>query len=178
MEGCELHVKKAKDYLGESAKNSKIYAEEAGDAAGLNMQGCELHVNKAGDNLGRGTKNSSIYADEAGKHAGYNMVGCELHVKKANDYLGNWATNSRIYADEAEDLAGPFMQNSKLFIYELDGKLAGSCLKGNNKVYLGKESYEKFPEYHGKVEIWKKKALDNALKSVPADIQDINRSRY
>ena len=143
LENAEAYVNISEDYLGHEAKNSKIYAEEAGDSAGLNMQGCELHVNKAGDNLGRGTKNSSIYADEAGKHAGYNMVGCELHVKKANDYLGNWATNSRIYADEAEDLAGPFMQNSKLFIYELDGKLAGSCLNGKNKIYLGRESYYK-----------------------------------
>ena len=175
MEGCELHVKKAKDYLGESAKNSRIYADESGNQSGKFMEECELRVKKSDEYLGNGAKNSRIYADEAENRAGWVMEGCELYVKKANDSLGYGAENSRIYADEAGDEAGPFMQNSKLFIYELNGKLAESCLKRKNKVYLGKESYDKFPEYHRKVKIWEKKALDNALKAVPADIQDRSR---
>ena len=157
MENCELHVRKANDSLGNWAKNSRIYAEEAGNSTGFEMEVCELHVRKAGNYLGSGAKNSKIYADEAGNQAGWNMEGCELHVRKASRYLGSGAKNSRIYADEAGDWAGKFMQNSKLFIYELKGKLDESCLKGKNEIYLGRESYEKFPEYHGKVKIWEKK---------------------
>ena len=146
LENAEAYVNIAGTNLGSRAKNSKIDANEAGKHAGYNMVGCELHVNKAGDYFGNGAKNSRIYADEAENRAGWVMEGCELYVKKANDSLGYGAENSRIYADEAGDEAGPFMQNSKLFIYELNGKLAESCLKRKNKVYLGKESYDKFPE--------------------------------
>ena len=120
------------------------------------LENAEAYVNKAGDHFGKDAKNSKIYADEAGDGAGWGMEGCELHVKKTTDWLGFKTINSRIYADEAGDFAGPFMQNSKLFIYELDGKLHGNCSTENNEVHLGKESYEKFPEYHGKVEIWEK----------------------
>ena len=156
LENAEAYVNKAGDYFGKDAKNSKIYAYETEVNAGCNVKNCELHVRKAKNFLGRWAKNSKIYADEAGDGAGWGIEGCELHVKKTTDWLGFKTINSRIYADEAGDFAGPFMQNSKLFIYELDGKLHGNCSTENNEVHLGKESYEKFPEYHGKVEIWEK----------------------
>ena len=157
MENCELHVKTAGGSLGKDAKKSIIYAEQAKETAGAGMKDCELHVKKTTDGLGFTAKNSKIYADEAGRGAGMGMEGCELHVKKTTDWLGVKAKNSKIYADEAGEGAGIFMQNSQLFIYELKGNLADNALKGNNTVYLGKESYEKFPEYHGKVKIWEKK---------------------
>ncbi len=157
MENCELHVKTAGGSLGKDAKKSIIYAEQAKETAGAGMEDCELHVKKTTDGLGFTAKNSKIYADEAGRGAGMGMEGCELHVKKTTDWLGVKAINSKIYADEAGEGAGIFMQNSQLFIYELKGNLADNALKGNNTVYLGKESYEKFPEYHGKVKIWEKK---------------------
>jgi hypothetical protein len=156
LKDSEAHVNIAGEYLGDFAKNSKIYAGEARDYTGYNMKGCELHVRKTGNRLGSGATNSRIYADEAGEWAGWGMEGCELYVRKADYCLGTRAKNSRVYADEAGDFAGPFMQNSQLFIYDLKGNLAGNVLKGNNTIYLGKESYEKFPEYHGKVEIWEK----------------------
>ncbi len=157
MENCELHVKKADDKLGYNAKKSIIYADEARDEAGMEMKDCELHVKKTNRGLGFTAKNSRIYADEAGDGAGMGMKNCEMHVKKTTDWLGFKTINSRIYADEAGEGAGGFMQNSQLFIYDLKGNLAGNVLKGNNTIYLGKESYEKFPEYRNKVEIWDKK---------------------
>ena len=157
LKDSEAHVNIAGEYLGDFAKNSKIYAGEARDYTGYNMKGCELHVRKTGNRLGSGATNSRIYADEAGEWAGWGMEGCELYVRKADYCLGTRAKNSRVYADEAGDFAGPFMQNSQLFIYDLKGNLAGNVLKGNNTIYLGKESYEKFPEYRNKVEIWDKK---------------------
>ena len=175
MENCELHVKKAGEDLGDDAKNSKIYADEAGDGAGKYMKKCELHIRKAYNYLGNSAKNSKIYADEAGDNTGESMERCELHVKTADDSLGSRAKNSKIYADKAGDNTGEFMENCKLYVKEvyynlgdsaknskiyaddLEGNLAGNILKGNNTVYLGKESYEKFLGYHGKVEIWKKK---------------------
>ena len=157
MENCELHVKKADDKLGYNAKKSVIYADEARDEAGMEMKDCELHVKKTNRGLGFTAKNSRIYADEAGDGAGMGMKNCEMHVKKTTDWLGFKTINSRIYADEAGEGAGGFMQNSQLFIYDLKGNLAGNVLKGNNTIYLGKESYEKFPEYRNKVEIWDKK---------------------
>ena len=178
VENCELHVKKANNSLGDNAKNSSIYANEAGNSAGFGMKVCELHVRKAGNYLGNKAEKSKIYAYEVGNRAGWDMQECELHVRKAGEYLGTGAKNSRVYADEAGNGAGKFMQNSKLFIYELKGKLDESCLTGNNEIYLGKESYEKFPEYRGKVKIWEKNTVENALKGVPVDIQDRNKSRY
>ena len=157
LENAEAYVNVAGTNLGSGAKNSKICAEEAGNHAGWNMQGCELHVSKVGDELVDGAKNSKIYADEAGNQSGEFLRESELHVKKTGDELGFGAKKSRIYAGKAGDSAGKHMLASKLFIYELNGRLAVNCLTGNNEIYLGKESYEKFPEYRGKVKIWEKK---------------------
>ena len=154
LENTKAHVNIAGDYLGDRVKNSKIYAGEAKDNAGLEMQGCELHVNIAGDYLGDRAKNSRIYAEEARDYAGKDIEGCELHVKKVRDQFGTNAKNSEIYADEAGtqiqslkilDLfpIGSGMKNSKLFIYKLGDSLDYECLTGNNKIYLGWESYRK-----------------------------------
>ena len=139
LENVEAHVNIAGRYLGSEAKNSKIYADEAGDNTGESMERCELHVKTADDSLGSRAKNSKIYADKAGDNTGEFMENCKLYVKEVYYNLGDSAKNSKIYADD------------------LEGNLAGNILKGNNTVYLGKESYEKFLGYHGKVEIWKKK---------------------
>ena len=157
IEECELHVGIASKSLGYRAKDSKIYAEAAGDSAGRYMNNCELHVKKSYNSLGKDAKNSKIYAEEAGMYAGKDMKGCELHVKKADYILGIRAENSKIYVEEAGNGAGSSMKDSELYIYKLEGKLDESCLTGNNKVYLGKESYKKFPEYRRKVKIWKEK---------------------
>ena len=156
MENCEMHVKKAAGSLGYNAKKSIIYADEAGNEAGIEMKDCEMHVKKTASGLGFTAKNSKIYADEAGEGAGMGIENCEMHVKKTTDWLGFKTINSKIYADEAGEGAGGFMQNSQLFIYDLKGNLADNVLKGNNTIYLGKESYEKFPRYRDKVEIWDK----------------------
>ena len=170
LENAKAHVNIAGDYLGNYAKNSKIYADEAKDNAGLEMQGCELHINIAGDYLGDRAKNSRIYAEEARDYAGKDIEGCELHVKKVRDQFGTNAKNSEIYADEAGtqiqslkilDLfpIGSGMKNSKLFIYKLGDSLDYECLKGNNKIYLGWESYRKNTlEYMlNGVRIWRKR---------------------
>ena len=170
LENAKAHVNIAGDYLGNYAKNSEIYAGEAKDNAGLEMQGCELHVNIAGDYLGDRAKNSKIYAEEARDYAGKDIEGCELHVKKVRDQFGTNAKNSEIYADEAGtqiqslkilDLfpIGSGMKNSKLFIYKLGDSLDYECLKGNNKIYLGWESYRKNTlEYMlNGVRIWRKR---------------------
>ena len=65
LKDSEAHVNIAGEYLGDFAKNSNIYADEAGDGAGWGMEGCELHVKKTTDWLGFKTINSRIYADEA-----------------------------------------------------------------------------------------------------------------
>ena len=160
LENAEAYVNIAGDYLGRVAKNSNIYAEEAGDDAGKDIDGCELHVKKAGVFLGHEAKNSKIYAEEAGNLAGNSMWDDELHVKKAGDYLGCDAKNSKIYAEEAGDGAGYYMKNSELFIYKLNGNLADSCFEGNNKIYLGEKSYKEFiqnyPKYINEVKLWKK----------------------
>ena len=160
IDGCELYVKKAGVFLGHVAKNSKIYAGEAGNFAGDGIDSCELHVKKTGDYLGSGAQNSKIYAEEAGDLAGNYMRYGGLYVKKAGDYLGSGAQNSKIYADEAGIDAGIDMKNSELFIYELDGRLADSCFRGNNEIYLGEESYKKFiqnyPKYKNEVKLWEK----------------------
>ena len=121
-DGIEAHVNVAGGYLGNSAKNSKIYAEKAANVAGQYMDNCELHVNEAGNYLGNSAKNSKIYAENAGNHAGYNMDNCELYIKN------------------------------------LIGELDGSCFKGKNEIYLGKESYELHPIKYRlrKVKIWEK----------------------
>ena len=158
MDNCELHVNAAGDYLGDSAKNSKIYAEKAGDYTGDNMNNCELHVNVAGYNLGYNAKNSKIYAGNAGFWAGNEMYNCELHVNLAGDYLGKSAKNSKIYAENAGNHAGYNMDNCELYIKNLIGELDGSCFKGKNEIYLGKESYELHPIKYRlrKVKIWEK----------------------
>ncbi|MBE5729570.1 hypothetical protein IG206_02105 [Candidatus Parvarchaeota archaeon] len=160
LENAEAYVNIAGKWLGSDAKNSKIYADKVGFAAGLNIERCELHVKRAGNWLGCDAKNSKIYAEEAGNLAGSYMRDCELHVKKAGDYLGCDAKNSKIYAEEAGNLAGDGMKNSKLFIYKLDGKLADSCFEGNNEIYLGEKSYNEFiqnyPKYINKVKLWEK----------------------
>ena len=157
LENAKAHVNIAGDYLGNRAKNSKISTNLAEDYAGENIEGCELHVKKTGEYLGYGAKDSKIYAEEAGEFAGLDIEECELHVRKAGNYLGDSAKNSKIYADEAEYVAGSSMKDSELYIYKLEVELDESCLTGNNKVYLGKESYKKFPEYRRKVKIWKEK---------------------
>ena len=158
MDNCELHVNAAGDDLGKSAKNSKIYAEKAGDYTGDNMNNCELHVNVAGYNLGYNAKNSKIYAGNAGFWAGNEMYNCELHVNLAGDYLGKSAKNSKIYAENAGNHAGYNMDNCELYIKNLIGELDGSCFKGKNEIYLGKESYELHPIKYRlrKVKIWEK----------------------
>ncbi|MBE5729568.1 hypothetical protein IG206_02095 [Candidatus Parvarchaeota archaeon] len=160
MQNCELHVKKAGYRLGDGAKNSKIYAEEAEDYTGFRIRDCELHVKKASISLGFYAKNSKIYADKAGDYAGNSMRDGELHIKKAGDWLGHDAKNSKIYADEAGIDAGVNMENSQLFVY--NGNLDDSCLRGNNKIYLGGESYKEFiqnyPKYINKVKLWEKKS--------------------
>ena len=159
MEDCELHVKKAGNYLGDSSKNSMIYADEAGNFPGWDMQECELHVKKAGEYLGDGATKSRIYADYTGNHAGWDMDRSKLHVRKAGEYLGDRAIKSKIYADEAGTNAGKDMENSELFIYKLDGKLYRGCLKGENRIYLGGESYyEHYLRYKlTGVKVWEKK---------------------
>ena len=159
MENCELHVKKAGDYLGDNAKDSRIYANETGNFPGWDMQECELHVRKAGEYLGDGATKSRIYADYTGSHAGWDMNRSKLHVRKAGDYLGDRVIKSKIYADEAGTNAGKDMENSELFIYKLDGKLYRGCLKGENRIYLGRESYyEHYLRYKlTGVKVWEKK---------------------
>ena len=147
----EAHVNIVCDDLGEQAKNSKIYAGETGDFLGCYANGCE------------------IYAKEAGDYAGYYMQRCELHVKKAGNALGFGAINSKIYADKAGKtsyggeevyLIGKGMKDSEIYIDKLIGSLSDDIFKGNNEVYLGKESYNKFiqnyPENINKVKLWKK----------------------
>ncbi len=177
LENAEAYVNIAGDYLGRVAKNSNIYAEEAGDDAGKDIDGCELHVKKAGKLLGCDANNSKIYAEEAGYGAGYYIKDCELHVKKAGDFLGFWAKNSNICADKAGFAAGNQMkncelhvkkagnnlgsgaQNSKIYADKV-GNLDDSCFRGNNEIYLGEESYKKFiqnyPKYINKVKLWEK----------------------
>ena len=177
LENAEAYVDIAGGGLGRGAKNSKVYAEEAGNLAGDYMRDCELYVKKAGNFLGSGANNSKIYAEEAGDGAGHNMQNCELHVKKVGIFLGHGAKNSRIYAEEAGNLAGNYMRdcelyvkkagnlvgsganNSKIYADEV-GSFAYNCFKRNNKVYLGEESYKEFiqnsPKYIGKVKLWEK----------------------
>ena len=179
MKDTEAHVNIAGDYLGYLAERSKIHADEVRDDAGKDMESCDLHVKKSRSRLGYYAKNSKIYAEEAGDYAGDGIDSCELHVKKAGNWLGyksknseiyvkeagHWlgqgAKNSKIYADKAGYGAGYDMKNSELFIYKLDEYLADSCFRGNNEVYLGKESYKKFiqnyPKYINKVKLWEKK---------------------
>ena len=160
LENAEAYVKKAGNWLGSDAKNSKIYAEEAGNYTGYNIQNCELYVKETGNRLGAGAENSKIYAEEAGVEAGAFINGCELHIKKADEELGRDAKNSKIYAGEAGYGTGYNMKNSELFIYKLNGNLADSCFEGNNEIYLGEESYKKFiqnyPKYINKVKLWEK----------------------
>ena len=123
------------------------------------MNNCELHVNEAGEYLGAGTKNSKIYAEKAGDDAGYHINNCELYINKAGNNLGVNANNNIIYANETGHNTGMNMKNSKLYIKKLNGNIADSCFRGNNEIYLSKESYESFikycPQYKEKVKIWK-----------------------
>ena len=160
LENAKAHVNIAGYDLGFCAKNSKIYADEAGMYAGSYMEECELRVKIAGNCLGDGAKNSKIYTEKTENFAGSYTRGCELHIGIASKSLGYKARDSKIYAEEAENCAGSSMKDSELYIYKLEGKLDESCLTGNNKVYLGKESYKKFPEYRRKVKIWKEKTLE------------------
>ena len=118
LENTKAHVNIAGDYLGDRAKNSKIYAEEARDYAGKDIEGCELHVKKVRDQFGTNAKNSEIYADEAGT---------QTQSLKILDLFPT----------------GSGMKNSKLFIYKLGDSLDYECLTGNNKIYLGWKSYRK-----------------------------------
>ena len=124
LENVEAHVNIAGTNLGSRAKNSKIDADEATDAAGSYMENCELHVKKAKDYLGKSAKNSKICAEKAGDDVGYGIEDCELHVKKAGNELGYEAKNSRIYADEAGDNAGFYTGNCELHV-EIAGEYIG-----------------------------------------------------
>ena len=156
MDNCELHVRLAGENLGDSAKNSKIYADKAGLQAGARVDNCELHINEAGEQLGFYAKNSKIYVEKSVGWAGHNIDNCELHINEAGDDLGANANNSIIYANETGYNTGVDMKNSKLHIKKLNGDLANSCFKGNNEIYLGKESYKLHPiKYKLKrVNIW------------------------
>ena len=110
----EARTNKAGDKLGYCAKNSRIYAHEAGDYAGSDMENSELHVFKAGDSLAEYAKNSKIYAYKSGDDAGIYMENSELHVNNSEDYLGSGAENSRIYAGKTGIWAGYYMKNSEL----------------------------------------------------------------
>jgi hypothetical protein len=98
-DGIEAHVNIAGDYLGDSAKNSKIYAEKAEYAAGVSMNKCELHVNEAGNYLGEFADNSKIYAEKAEYAAGHYMDNCELYIKNLIGDLANscFRRNNEIY---------------------------------------------------------------------------------
>ena len=51
------------------------------------------------------------------------------------------------------------MEDSELYIYKLKGWLAESCLKRNNKIYLGKRSYYQHPLRYKLIGVkkWKKR---------------------
>jgi hypothetical protein len=158
-DGIEAHINLAGAFLGEEAKQSKIYVDKTGYLAGYRMDNCELHAEEADHNLGEEANNSRIYVNRAGYLAGCKMNNCELHVNKSGNYLGANANNSIIYANETGYNTGMNMKNSKLYIKKLNGNIADSCFRGNNEIYLSKESYESFikycPQYKEKVKIWK-----------------------
>ena len=133
LENAKAHVNIAGDYLGDRAKNSRIYAEEAMNCAGRDIEGCELHVKKAQNYLGNYAKNSEIYAGEAKDNAGLEMQGCELHINIAGDYLGDRAKNSRIYAEEARDYAGKDIEGCELHVKKVRDQF-GTNAK-NSEIY-------------------------------------------
>lgn len=121
------------------------------------FKGAEAYVRRAGNLLGLGAEKSKVYADEAGFAAGESIKASEFNIGKAGTFLGNGAENSSIYAKEAGDCPGFDMTNSKLFIYKLIGNLPVGCFLGNNKIYLGEESYKQHADYYKKgVLIWEK----------------------
>lgn len=114
LNGLEARVNKAGDKLGYCAKNSRIYAHEAGDYAGSDMENSELYIGIAGDSLAEYAKNSRIFARIAGDDAGIYMENSELHIAISEDYLGSGAENSRIYAGKTGIWAGYYIKNSEL----------------------------------------------------------------
>lgn len=136
LNGLEAHVNKAGDKLGYCMKNSKIYANEAGDYAGSDMLNSELHIDNAGDSLAEYARNSTIYANRAKDDAGLYMENSELHITIADNYLGSGAENSKIYVGKAGAWAGYYMKNSELKVANALDYLGYGAR--NSKIYAEK----------------------------------------
>lgn len=146
LNGSEAHTNKAGNKLGYCAKNSRIYADEAGDCAGSDMENSKLHVGNAGNSLGEYAKNCKIYANRARDDAGIYMENSELHITIAENYLGSGAENCKIYAGKAGTWAGHYLKNSELrAVSTLDylgyGAKNSKIYAENLKIQYNKNSY-------------------------------------